>query len=64
MARRSPTLASALEDWLTARSPGRGLSPNTTRAYRADIAAVAAELAGPADEADCRSPPDGSRSTS
>ena len=48
MARRSPTLATALEDWLTVRSAGRGLSPTTMRAYRADIAAVAAELAGPA----------------
>jgi integrase/recombinase XerD len=54
MARRSPTLATALEDWLTVRSAGRGLSPNTTRAYRADIAAVAAELAGPADDRDDR----------
>jgi site-specific recombinase XerC len=42
MARRSPTLATALEDWLTVRSAGRGLSPNTTRAYRADIAVVRA----------------------
>jgi site-specific recombinase XerC len=48
MALRSPTLAAALEDWLTVRTAGRGLSPNTIRAYRADIAAVAAELAGPA----------------
>jgi integrase len=50
MARRSPTLATALEDWLTVRSAGRGLSPNRTRAYRADIAALAADLAGPADQ--------------
>jgi site-specific recombinase XerD len=49
MARRSPTLATTLEDWLTVRSAGRGLSPNTARAYRADIAAVAGELAKPAD---------------
>ena len=52
MAHRTPTLAAALEDWLTVRSAGRGLSTNTTRAYRADIAAVAAELAGPADDGD------------
>jgi integrase/recombinase XerD len=31
------------------------LSPNTTRAYRADIASVAGELAGPADDRDDRS---------
>jgi site-specific recombinase XerD len=36
------------------RSAGRGLSPNTVRAYRADIAAVAAKLAGPADDSDDR----------
>jgi hypothetical protein len=34
------------------RSAGRGLSPNTVRAYRADVAAVAAELAGSADDQD------------
>ena len=55
MARRSPTLSTALEEWLTVRTAGRGLSPNTLRAYRADIAAVAAELTGPADERDDRS---------
>lgn len=55
MVRRSPTLAAVLEDWLTVRSAGRGLSPNTVRAYRADIATVAAELAGPADDGDDRS---------
>ena len=34
--------------------PAAGLSANTVRAYRADIAAVAAELAGPADDRDDR----------
>jgi hypothetical protein len=57
MARGSPTLATALEDWLTVRTAGRGLSPNTVRAYRADIAAVAAELARPVDEQLLRSLP-------
>ena len=46
--RRSPTLAEALEGWLTLRSAGRGLSVNTLRAYRRDIAAVAERLGGPA----------------
>jgi integrase/recombinase XerC len=41
---RSPTLAEALEDWLTVRSAGRGLSPNTLRAYRADVERLALEL--------------------
>lgn len=54
MARRSPALATALEDWRTVRSAGRGLSPNTMRAYRADIAAVAAELTRPVDDGDDR----------
>jgi hypothetical protein len=54
MARCSPTLATALEDWLIVRSAGRGLSPNTVRAYRTDVAAVAAELAGPGSEGDDR----------
>jgi site-specific recombinase XerD len=52
--RRSPTLADALEDWLTVRSAGRGLSPNTLRAYRADLERVAQELAGPASDGDRR----------
>jgi integrase/recombinase XerD len=52
---RSPTLAEALEDWLTVRSAGRGLSPNTLRAYRADIERVAAQLAAAAAEGDERS---------
>ena len=43
--RRSPTLADALEDWLTVRSAGRGLSANTQRAYRADVERLASELA-------------------
>jgi site-specific recombinase XerC len=61
MARCSPTLSTALEDWLTVRTAGRGLSPNRVRAYRADVAAVAAELAGPADGGDDR--PTGERVT-
>lgn len=40
----SPTLNDALEDWLTVRSAGRGLSENTIRAYRFDIAAIAEKL--------------------
>ena len=48
MPRRRPlTLHDALKDWLEVRSAGRGLSDNTRRAYRADIEAVAARLAGP-----------------
>jgi len=50
--RRSPTVGEALEDWLTVRSAGRGLSPNTLRAYRRDIAAVAERLVGPSAEND------------
>ena len=50
--RRSPTLEQALEDWLTLRSAGRGLSANTVRAYRSDIAAVAAHLAAPGHAGD------------
>ncbi len=52
--RRPDTLAEALEDWLTVRSAGRGLSPNTRRAYRADVEAVAGKLAAPAAEGDQR----------
>jgi hypothetical protein len=37
-------LNEALEDWLTVRYAGRGLSINTLRAYRSDIAAVAEKL--------------------
>jgi hypothetical protein len=48
--RCSPTLAEALADWLTVRSAGRGLSPNTLRAYRADVERVAVQL-GPAPTA-------------
>jgi integrase/recombinase XerC len=48
--RRSPTLGEALEDWLTVRSAGRGLSPNTLRAYRRDIAAFAERLADEVDD--------------
>ena len=54
MARRSPPLATALEDWLTARSAGRGLSDNTLRAYRGDVEAVAARLVEPAAGGDDR----------
>jgi integrase/recombinase XerC len=46
--RPSPTLAEAVEDWLTVRSAGRGLSPNTRRAYRADVERLAAHLVQPA----------------
>gem|GEM_PF-4297045 len=42
--RCSPTLAAALADWLAVRSAGRGLSPNTRRAYRADVERVAVQL--------------------
>jgi site-specific recombinase XerD len=52
--RRFPTLAEALDDWLTMRSAGRGLSPNTERAYRADLERVAQELAAPARDGDER----------
>ena len=51
---RSPTLAEALEDWLTVRSAGRGLSPNTLRAYRADIERLAGHLAAAAADDDQR----------
>lgn len=43
--RSSSTLAVALEDWLTVRSAGRGLSANTLRAYRRDIAMIAEQFA-------------------
>ena len=56
--RRSPTLTEALEDWLTVRSAGRGLSPNTLRAYRRDIAAAAEQFAGPLADSDERPPAD------
>jgi site-specific recombinase XerD len=52
--RRSPTLAEALEDWLTVRSAGRGLSANTQRAYRADVERLASELAQAAPDDDDR----------
>ena len=54
--RRSPTLAEALEDWLTLRSAGRGLSANTLRAYRADIERLARQLAAPATDDDDKRP--------
>jgi site-specific recombinase XerD len=40
-----------LEQWLTVKTAGRGLSPHTVRAYRADVATFAAHLQGvsPAD---------------
>jgi len=41
-----PTLAEALEQWLTVKTAGRGLSPHTVRAYRADVATLAAHLHG------------------
>jgi hypothetical protein len=44
--RRLLTLAEALEEWLNFHSAGRGLSANTVRAYRRDIAAVAEQLSG------------------
>ncbi len=37
-----PTLADAVEQWLTVKRAGRGLSPHTVRAYRADVATFAA----------------------
>jgi len=37
-----PTLAEAVEQWLTVKMAGRGLSPHTVRAYRADVATFAA----------------------
>lgn len=40
------TLAAALEDWLEVKTAGRGLSPHTLRAYRADIATFAAHFTG------------------
>ena len=52
--RRSPTLAEAVEDWLTVRSAGRGLSANTQRAYRADVERLAGALATPTAEDDER----------
>jgi site-specific recombinase XerD len=43
--RRPPlTLADALEEWLRLRSAGRGLSANTIRAYRRDVASFAEQL--------------------
>jgi len=41
-----PTLADAVEQWLTVKRAGRGLSPHTVRAYRADVATFAAHLSG------------------
>jgi len=41
-----PTLADAVEQWLTVKRAGRGLSPHTVRAYRADVATFAAHLHG------------------
>ncbi len=41
-----PTLGQALEQWLTVKTAGRGLSPHTVRAYRADVATFAAHLHG------------------
>ncbi len=38
------TLADAVEEWLKVKTAGRGLSPHTIRAYRADIATFAAHL--------------------
>ncbi|MGH7746866.1 MAG: tyrosine-type recombinase/integrase, partial [Candidatus Dormibacteria bacterium] len=52
--RPSPTLAEALDDWLIVRSAGRGLSPNTVRAYRADVERLARELAPAARPGDRR----------
>jgi site-specific recombinase XerD len=40
------TLAEALEGWLAVKTAGRGLSANTVKAYRADIATFAAYLGG------------------
>ncbi|PRZ39736.1 integrase/recombinase XerD [Antricoccus suffuscus] len=40
------TLAQAVDEWLKVKTAGRGLSPHTLRAYRADIATFAAHLAG------------------
>jgi len=40
------TLADAVEQWLTVKRAGRGLSPHTVRAYRADEATFAAHLHG------------------
>ena len=47
------TLADAVEEWLKVKTAGRGLSPHTIRAYRADIATFAAHLSG----ADARGAP-------
>jgi len=41
-----PTLAEAVEQWLTVKMAGRGLSPHTVRAYRTDVATFAAHLHG------------------
>ena len=41
-----PNLAEAVEQWLTVKRAGRGLSPHTVRAYRADVANFAAHLHG------------------
>jgi len=35
-----------VEQWLTVKTAGRGLSPHTVRAYRADVATFAAHLHG------------------
>ena len=40
------TLTEAVEQWLTVKRAGRGLSPHTVRAYRADVATFAAHLVG------------------
>ena len=40
------TLAEAVDEWLKVKTAGRGLSPHTLRAYRADIATFAAHLLG------------------
>lgn len=46
---RPQTLAEALEQWLQVKTAGRGLSPHTLRAYRTDIATLAAHLLRVAD---------------
>ena len=51
VARHSMTLAQAVDGWLQVKTAGRGLSPHTVRAYRADVASFAARLAG-ADRTD------------
>jgi len=42
----APTLAEAVEQWLRVKMAGRGLSPHTVRAYRADVATFGAHLRG------------------